>query len=75
MNSEMQSESCSMVLGVLGCVQACFRVSFTRSWIGRLGSPIRKGVCESSGVPRLKQDASENALGCTIGHFGTKRDF
>ncbi|PKI75833.1 hypothetical protein CRG98_003748 [Punica granatum] len=23
------------------------------------GSPVRKGVCESSGVPRLRQDISE----------------
>ncbi|PKI58434.1 hypothetical protein CRG98_021192 [Punica granatum] len=23
------------------------------------GSPVRKGICESSGVPRLRQDASE----------------
>ncbi|OWM90632.1 hypothetical protein CDL15_Pgr023863 [Punica granatum] len=54
-----QSKTCSKVQVVLGCVQACFRVQFTCPWIGRPGSPVRKGVCESSGVPQLKQDVSE----------------
>ncbi|PKI41500.1 hypothetical protein CRG98_038102 [Punica granatum] len=39
--------------------KARFRVPFTCQWIGPLGSPVRKGICESSGVSRLKQDASE----------------
>ncbi|PKI68893.1 hypothetical protein CRG98_010748 [Punica granatum] len=38
----MQSESCSMVLVVLGCVQACFRVPFTCPRIGHPESPFRK---------------------------------
>ncbi|PKI76483.1 hypothetical protein CRG98_003132 [Punica granatum] len=38
---------------------ACFLVPFTCQWIGPLGSPVRKGACKSSGVSRLKQDASE----------------
>ncbi|OWM63567.1 hypothetical protein CDL15_Pgr021178 [Punica granatum] len=42
MNPETQSESCSMVLVVLGCVQACFRVPFTCPQIGRPGSPFKK---------------------------------
>ncbi|PKI48915.1 hypothetical protein CRG98_030691 [Punica granatum] len=50
---ERQSETCSMVLVVLGCVQVRFWVSFTYSWIGRPGNPVRGSVCESSGVLRL----------------------
>ncbi|PKI75839.1 hypothetical protein CRG98_003754 [Punica granatum] len=56
---ERKFEPCSMVLVVLGCVQARFRVSFTCPWIRPPGAPLGKGVCESSGVPRLKQEASE----------------
>ncbi|OWM76439.1 hypothetical protein CDL15_Pgr024647 [Punica granatum] len=54
---EGRSETCSMVLVVLGCAQACFRVPFP--WIGPPGSPVKKGVYESSGVPRLRQEASK----------------
>ncbi|PKI53393.1 hypothetical protein CRG98_026233 [Punica granatum] len=42
MSSEKPSETCSLVLVVLGCVQACFRVPFTYPWIGHLESPVKK---------------------------------
>ncbi|PKI38867.1 hypothetical protein CRG98_040738 [Punica granatum] len=59
MNSERQSETCSMVLVVFGCVHACFRVPFTCPWIGRPESPVRKVSANVRGVPRLKQEAFE----------------
>ncbi|OWM89864.1 hypothetical protein CDL15_Pgr014603 [Punica granatum] len=59
MNSEIQSESYSRVPMTLGCAYACSRELFICSWIGPPGSPVRKGVCESSGVPRLKHEASK----------------
>ncbi|OWM72935.1 hypothetical protein CDL15_Pgr016495 [Punica granatum] len=56
LDSERQSETCSMALVVLGHVLACFRVSFGYSWIGRPESPVRKAsvnVRERPGLSRV----------------------
>ncbi|PKI65466.1 hypothetical protein CRG98_014124 [Punica granatum] len=42
--SEKQSETCSLVLVNLGCVQAYFRVLFIYLWIRRPESPVKKFV-------------------------------
>ncbi|PKI72002.1 hypothetical protein CRG98_007618 [Punica granatum] len=55
MNPEMQSESCSMVLVVLGCVQAYFRVPFTCPRIERPGSPFRKASANVQECPGLSR--------------------
>ncbi|PKI70272.1 hypothetical protein CRG98_009349 [Punica granatum] len=55
MSPERQSETCSMVLVVLGCVQAHFWVPFTCPWIGRPGSLGKKAsanVRECLGLSR-----------------------
>ncbi|PKI66974.1 hypothetical protein CRG98_012639 [Punica granatum] len=59
MSSEKQYETCSLVLVTLGCVQACFRVSFIYLWIGRPGIPLGRRLRLFEGVPRLKLEASE----------------
>ncbi|PKI58085.1 hypothetical protein CRG98_021512 [Punica granatum] len=59
MDSETQSDSCSMVRVTLECVQACFRVPFICSWIGPPKGPVRKSVCECSRVSRIKQETSK----------------
>ncbi|PKI35978.1 hypothetical protein CRG98_043630 [Punica granatum] len=54
-DSEKQSETCSLALVTLGCMQTCFRVPFICLWIGRPGSPVRKtsaNVRECVGLSR-----------------------
>ncbi|OWM77841.1 hypothetical protein CDL15_Pgr017439 [Punica granatum] len=56
MSPERQFETCSLVLVVFGCVQACFRVPFVRSWIGRSGNLVGKAsvnVRECPGISRM----------------------
>ncbi|PKI60834.1 hypothetical protein CRG98_018765 [Punica granatum] len=48
-----------MVLVVLGCVQAGFRGAVYLSADRASREPLKEGVCKCSGVPRLKQEASE----------------
>ncbi|OWM82759.1 hypothetical protein CDL15_Pgr008640 [Punica granatum] len=64
MNSETLSESCSMVLVVLGCVQACFRVPFTCLWIGRPGNPVRKASPNVRECPGLSRRLLKCARRC-----------
>ncbi|PKI58138.1 hypothetical protein CRG98_021468 [Punica granatum] len=64
MNSETKSESYSMVLVVLGCVQACFRVLFICLWIGRLGSPVRKASANVREYPGLSRSLLKCAQRC-----------
>ncbi|PKI34579.1 hypothetical protein CRG98_045030 [Punica granatum] len=59
MSSEIQSETYSMVLVTLGCVQAYFRVLFICLWRGRLGSPNKKVSMNIRGVHWLRQKISE----------------
>ncbi|PKI70469.1 hypothetical protein CRG98_009139 [Punica granatum] len=86
MNSKTQSESCFMVLVVLGCVQACFWVSFTCLWIGRHGSPVRKASANVRECPGLSRRLLKCAWRCYwsfwyqegflkshIGHLSTLR--
>ncbi|OWM75151.1 hypothetical protein CDL15_Pgr012637 [Punica granatum] len=64
MNSETQSESCSMVLVVLGCVKARFRVPFTCLWIGRPGSPVKKAFANVRECPGLSRRLLKCARRC-----------
>ncbi|OWM84256.1 hypothetical protein CDL15_Pgr011641 [Punica granatum] len=64
MNFERQSETCSMVLVVLRCVQACFRVLFTCSWIRRPESPVRKASTNVRECPDLSRRLLKCAQRC-----------
>ncbi|PKI40722.1 hypothetical protein CRG98_038903 [Punica granatum] len=55
MNPETQSDSGSMVLVILGCVQAYFRLPFTCPRIGRPGSPFRKASANVQECPGLSR--------------------
>ncbi|PKI56748.1 hypothetical protein CRG98_022852 [Punica granatum] len=54
MSSEEQSETCSLVLVTLECVQARLRLPFIYSWTGHLGSPVGNEPTNVRGVPQLK---------------------
>ncbi|PKI68976.1 hypothetical protein CRG98_010656 [Punica granatum] len=64
MSFEKQSETRSLVLITLGCVQTCFRVPFTGSWIGRPGSPIRKAPTNVRECPSLGRRLLKCARRC-----------
>ncbi|PKI49277.1 hypothetical protein CRG98_030320 [Punica granatum] len=74
MNSEIQPKSYSRVPVTPGFAYACTREPFICSWIGPPGSPARKGVRESSWVPRLKQEASKMCSEVPWVIFGAERD-
>ncbi|PKI32833.1 hypothetical protein CRG98_046776 [Punica granatum] len=63
-NSERQSETYSLVLVVLGYVQACFRVPFTCPWIGRPRSPVRKASAIVRECPGLSRRLLKCARRC-----------
>ncbi|OWM72706.1 hypothetical protein CDL15_Pgr009163 [Punica granatum] len=64
MSSEKHSETCSLVLVTLGCVQACFRVSFICLCIGRPGSPVRKASANVRECPGLSRRLMKCARRC-----------
>ncbi|OWM75311.1 hypothetical protein CDL15_Pgr012271 [Punica granatum] len=64
MNPETQSESCSMVLVVLGCMPACFRVPFTCPRIKRPESPFKKVSANVQECPGLSKSLLKWAWRC-----------
>ncbi|PKI34394.1 hypothetical protein CRG98_045215 [Punica granatum] len=64
MSSERLSGTCFLVLVTLRCVQTCFRVSFIGSWIGNLGSPVRKTSANVRECPGLSKRLLKCARGC-----------